>query len=118
MKKTIMLKKNYEFKRVLNHGKIFYGNTLNCFIQKNNMEINKLGIAVSKKTSKSVKRNRIKRLIKENYRLLEKNIDTGYNLIFVWKRNNQLEDADFKKIEADFKEILKKSKLIKEVDKI
>ena len=71
MKKTLKLKKNYEFKKILNKGKYYGGHYLDVFVIKNRSNINQIGIAVGVKVAKAVKRNRIKRLISENYRLLE-----------------------------------------------
>ena len=53
MKKTTMLKKNYEFKTVLTKGKCFREKEIEAFILKNNKKRNFLGIAVSTKKWKS-----------------------------------------------------------------
>ena len=74
MEKTKILKKNYEFKNVLNNGKFYKGKQIEIFYLKQNISINFLGIAISKKVGNSVYRNKIKRLIRENYRLLEEKI--------------------------------------------
>ena len=74
LKETKILKKNYEFKRVLNNGKFYKGKQIEIFYLKQNISINFLGIAISKKVGNSVCRNKIKRLIRENYRLLENRI--------------------------------------------
>ena len=55
MKKTVMIKKNYEFKRLFSKGKFYYGNYINMYIKKSDKNYNKLGIAVSKKQGKAVK---------------------------------------------------------------
>ena len=63
MKKTKMLKKNYEFKDVLSRGKYYSGECIEAFIKKTgNSDYNFLGIAISSKVAKAVRRNYIKRL--------------------------------------------------------
>ena len=88
MKKTKMLKKNYEFKNVLNRGKYYSGKYIAIFIKKNNKNINFLGIAVSSKLGKAVKRNYVKRIIRENYKQIEEHIKIGYDIVFIWKNGN------------------------------
>gem|GEM_PF-140861 len=46
---------------------------------------NALGIAISKKAGNSVRRNRMKRLIKENYRQIEGQVKNGYLFVFTAK---------------------------------
>lgn len=112
MNKTEMLKKNFEFKYIFLKGNYFSGKYIEMYIKKNNLNKNFLGIAVSKKVAKSVKRNRIKRLIRENYRLLENQIEIGNSIIILWKKNISIENANFKNIEIDMKNIFKKAKIV------
>ena len=107
-----MLKKSYEITNVMRKGKYFGGSFIDFFIIKNNKEINRICIAVSKKTGNSVIRNKIKREIKENYRLLEDNISVGYNIVILWKKNKESEKATFSNIKEDLFYILKKAKLL------
>ena len=74
MKKTRMLKKNYEFKKILNKGKYYRGKQIEIFYLKEESLYNLLGIAVSKKAANSVYRNKIKRLIRESYRRFEEKL--------------------------------------------
>ena len=66
-----MLKKNYEFKSVLSKGKYYTANNIEAFIVENRKDFNLLGLAISTKIGKAVKRNMIKRLMRESYRNLE-----------------------------------------------
>lgn len=114
MKKTKMLKKNYEFKRVLTKGNYYSGKYIEAFILKNNLKINLLGLAISVKTAKAVKRNQIKRLIRENYKNFEESIKTGYSIVFLWKKKASLENLEFYNIKNDINYIIKKSNISKE----
>ena len=75
MKKTKILKKNYEFKKVLTKGKYYSGKNIEAFIIKNNSKYNFLGLAISVKSGKAVKRNHVKRLIRENYKNIEERMN-------------------------------------------
>lgn len=113
MIKTITLKKNYEFKRVLTKGKYFSGDYIEVFISKNTLKRNCIGIAISVKLAKAVKRNRIKRLIRENYRLIESRLETGYNIVFLWKKKVNICNATFNNVQNDIEKIFKKAGIIK-----
>ena len=118
MKNTEMLKKNYEFKYIFLKGKYISGKNIEIYIKKNKYHKNLLGIAISKKIAKSVKRNRIKRLIRENYRLLENNIEIGYSIIILWKKKIPIENATFKNIEKDMENIFKKANILLKEGKV
>ena len=109
MKKTKMLKKNYEFKKVLSKGKYYSAKNIEAFIYKNKKDCNFLGIAISVKVAKAVKRNRIKRLIRENYRNIEEKTKVGYSIVFLWKKNINIENATYINIKDDMEKIFKKA---------
>lgn len=109
MKNTIMIKKNYEFKNFFSKGKFFYGDNIHIYFHKTNNSFNKLGIAVSKKQGKAVERNRIKRLIRENYKNFEEKIGTGNNIIVIINKNKRYEDINYYDIKKDLEKILSKA---------
>ena len=49
MRKIKTLKKNYEFKNVLNKGKFYLGKQIIIYISKNKVNENRIGIAISTK---------------------------------------------------------------------
>ena len=114
MKKTKMLKKNYEFRNVLSKGKYYSGRYIEAFISKNktkNTNHNLLGIAISVKIAKATKRNHIKRLIRENYKEYETKIKNGYSIVFLWKKKVDVENANFDNINKDMNKIFNKAEL-------
>lgn len=113
MKRTIMLKKNYQFKDVLSKGKFFSGKQIIVYIKKNNKNINRIGLAISVKIAKAVKRNKIKRIIKENYKEMEKNLKKGYDIVFLWKKKINPKEVNFYKVKNDFINIFDKANIIK-----
>ena len=113
MKKTKMLKKNYEFKKILSKGTYYSGKNIEVFIKKKNINLNYLGLAISVKTAKAVRRNKIKRLIRENYRLIEDNIGEGYCIIFLWKKKADVKNATFDNIKKDMIDIFDRAKMFK-----
>ena len=114
MKKTKMLKKNYQFKNVLIKGKCYPGTFLVAYIKQNNLDFNLLGIGISVKVGKAVKRNRAKRLIRESYRFIEKDLKIGYSIIFLWKKRQDISNVNFKNIKEDIEKILKDAQIIEE----
>ena len=113
MKNTVMIKKNYEFKTFFSKGNFFYGNSIHMYIHKNSSNINKLGIAISKKQGKAVQRNRIKRLIRENYKIFEERIGIGNNIIIIVNKNKKTEDMSYYDVKKDFEQILLKAGVLK-----
>jgi len=113
MKNTVMIKKNYEFKRFFSRGKFFYGDTINMYIHKTKSSINKLGIAVSKKQGKAVNRNRLKRLIRENYKNFEDKIGVGNNIIILIGKNKDPKIINYYDIKRDFERIFNKAGVLR-----
>lgn len=107
MVNTQSLKKKWQFSRLYRKGNYFAGKYLVLYIIKNQKNINRLGITVSKKVGKSVKRNRIRRLIKENYRKYEFYIVKGHDIVFVARSYETM--PDFYSIKKEMLFLFKKA---------
>lgn len=81
------IKKNFQFRIVYRFGKSFSDNLLVMYLKRNGKKDSKMGISVSKKVGKSVIRNRVRRLIYENYRLNYNMRFIGYDIIFIARSN-------------------------------
>ena len=108
MKKNETLKKNYEFKLVLTKGKYYSGKYLEVFYINNSTETNRIGIAISTKIANAVKRNYIKRLIREAYRQNENKMKIGNSIVFLIKKRTNIDEINFNKIEEDMIQIIEK----------
>ena len=83
MKQFNSLKKNSDFQLVYKTGISYANKYLVMYIRKNDLIYNRIGISVSKKVGNSVVRHRMSRLIRESYRLNEKNFEKGYDIVIV-----------------------------------
>ena len=93
---TQSLKKNKEFLEVYQKGDSFANKYLVMYVLKNNTIKNRLGISISKKVGNSVKRNRLRRLIKENYRLSEEKYQKGLDIVVVARISSR--DIGYKEV--------------------
>ena len=104
--------RNYQFLKVYKRGISYAGKYLVVYCLKNNCNCLRLGITTSKKVGNSVVRNRIRRLLKENYRQVEEKILVGYDIVFVVRANDNV--PSYYEIKREMKYLLKKLKLIGE----
>ena len=106
MRKIKTLKKNYEFRNTLTRGKFYKGNYITIYIAENNKKENVIGIAIGKKLCTAVKRNYIKRRIRENFRLQK-----GYNIVFLWNKSVDIKEGTYWNIKEDMQKLLKKARM-------
>ncbi len=100
MERTSSLKKNYEFRRLYYNGKNAAGSRLVLYVRPNRTETNRLGITVGTKLGKAVVRNRVRRRIREIYRLNEARLARGRDLVVVARSRSV--DAKFREMEEEF----------------
>ena len=106
MGKLPVLKKNSDFQRVYRKGKYASSETLVVYYVKRRTSIVRIGITTSKKVGKSVQRNRMRRLIRENIRLLHDQLAPGMDLVIVVRKANP--DANLYSIGREMRFLLKK----------
>ena len=79
------------------------------YVLKNGKDINHLGVSVSKKVGISVVRSRVTRLIKESYRLSEKNIKSGFDIVVIARTS--CNGASYESVNKSLNHLLKKHDL-------
>lgn len=109
--KKYKIRKNREFRNVYKKGRSISNRYLVLYIKKNGKDLSRLGISVSKKVGKAVIRNKVKRRIRESYKLYSNEVAKGYDVIFIARvsSNNQ----DFKVINNSVVNLLKKAGIMK-----
>lgn len=112
MKRSETLKRNEDFKEIYSTGKSYANKYLIMYVKKNNMDINRIGISVSKKVGNSVVRHRITRLIRESYRLSEDNFASGLDIIVVARAGAK--GKKYSEIESALLHLMKLHKIGKE----
>ncbi len=86
MKQTESLRKNQDFQRVYKKGKSCADRYLVMYVLPNEMEINRLGVSVSRKVGNSVVRHKMKRRIKEYYRGKEDQFRCGFDIVVIVRK--------------------------------
>lgn len=109
MNNTTSLKKNYEFQRIFKKGRFQAGKYIVIYTLPNGAGINKLGVTTGKKFGSGVRRNRIRRLLKENYRLIEDYVFKGFDIVFVARPVEVL--PDFYEVKKEMKYLMNKLNL-------
>lgn len=100
MKSTTSLKRNHEFRRLYSKGKSAASKCVVVYTRrnynagKNGEGANRLGITVSTKIGGAVQRNRIRRRLKEIYRLNEHTLATGYDIVIVARTRSRYASWD------------------------
>lgn len=124
--KNVAVKENHLYNKAYSKGKKFFGRYVRVYVLKDlkakkimlaNPEkeyLNRLGISVSKKNGGAVVRNRIKRIIREGYRAIEREdlLYTGYLVIIAAK--NEAADVKSQDIERELRYAFRKLDMIKD----
>ena len=106
MEYSVSLKLNHIFRRLYKTDGVANG-YLVLYARENHLGINRVGITVSKKLGKAVVRNRVRRRLREVYRLNEQAFLPGYDIVVVAR--SKCVDAEFEKLTAAYLHLVKKA---------
>ncbi len=98
MRFSVSLKQNHLFRRLYAKGKSRAGRELVLYCRRNGSERNRIGYTVSAKIGNAVVRNRIRRRLREAYRLNEARFVPGWDIVVVAR--SRAVDAPFQTLES------------------
>ncbi len=104
--KYLRIKKQAEFQRIFQKGKRVFSPSLTILYRPD--ERTKMGISVGKRHGKSVQRNRVKRLLREAFRLNQDELQGTYSFVLIPK---VCEEYSFETFERDLRCMIKREKL-------
>ena len=106
MKRTMTVKENYEFRRIYAKGRSGVSPYLVVYVRPNRRGRNRLGVTVSTKLGHAVVRNRVRRRIREIFRLSQGKMKQGYDCIVVAR--TRAAHADYWELKRAFEKTCKK----------
>ncbi len=110
MKYSSALKLNHIFQRLYRTNGHANG-YLVLYARKNRIATNRVGITVGKKLGKAHIRNRVRRRIREIYRLNEEQFQPGWDIVVVAR--SRCIDADFGKLTHAYLQLAEKAGILK-----
>ena len=111
MKAAVTVKENYEFRRIYRKGRSAVSPYFVVYCLKNRAGASRLGVTVSKKLGHAVVRNRVRRRLREIYRLNAGRLKEGYDVIAVARV--KAAHSRYAVLERDFLRLSQKLDLLK-----
>ena len=110
------LKLNHLFRRLYQKGKSAANKYLVIYCRRNGSSENRIGYTVSSKLGHAVVRNRVRRRLREIYRLHESQFRPGWDLVVVVR--SRAVDAPYKKQEGAYLSLAGKLGLLREEESV
>lgn len=105
MKVLNRIKKNVEFNKVIDEGKLLKTDSLTLYFLENNLGYTRIGISIPKKSGKAVVRNKIKRQIRA---IIASDVKLEKSFDYIIIARKQYDVNQFEKTRLDIKYLIEK----------
>ena len=109
--RQLILKNRRSFRRLYKEGKRLRNGPLLLFYRISSHRPFRVGFSTGKQFTKAVSRNRARRLMREAFRLRQRDVQEGIDYIFVWV--GSIEGVTMSQVERRLSELLHKGGLLK-----
>ena len=109
MKHTVALKQNHEFRRLYSKGRNAASPYFAVYCRRTGRPYSRLGLTTGVKLGNAVKRNRVRRRMRELYRTNESKLRPGYDIVMVARTRAIF--ARYSDLESSFLRLMKKLEL-------
>jgi len=111
-RKLNRIRKKTEFEEVFKNGKKHRGSFVTLFsLRRGHHQATRVGVVVSKKVGKAVERSRLKRWLREAFRLSLPCLNPGFDLVVVVRPERH--PSDFRQLHEEWRQLCKKSGILK-----
>ena len=110
MKHTVSLKLNHEFRRLYSKGRTAASPYMAIYCRKTRLPYSRLGLTTGVKLGKAVRRNRVRRRLREIYRTNEWRLAPGWDIVVVARVKSVF--AQYAQMEKSFLSLVEKLDLL------
>ena len=112
MRRSVSIKNNSEFRRLYSKGRSSVQPTLVVYSRRSKSGVNRVGFTVTVKLGHAVVRNRVRRRLREVFRLNDSRVKQGYDFILVAR--TRAVTSSFEELMRTYRKLLKELALWEE----
>ena len=110
MKKINIIKKSEDFEKIIKNNKSIKSKYFYLYINKRENSVYRFGLSVGKKIGNAVRRNKVKRQIKEI--IHENDYQNNFDCIIIVRR--EINEIEFSKMKEELNNVFKNINILKE----
>lgn len=115
LQRRFRLTKEADFRKLRDRGRSWANPLVVLYALPNEFGVTRVGVSASKRIGGAVTRNRVKRLIKEAFRLRLNAVKQGWDVLFIARQPTAA--ADFRMVSSAVEEVLRRAGLLERAQK-